>query len=112
MRSRDNGWSVLAATESVRAATRANRRLLVGCAILITACASANGTAPQGFEARATGAFRFLTWNVSDSEWVKHFDDSRAVLRYADPDIVTIIEIAPALSAVDVRRMLSGLRGP
>jgi len=58
------------------------------------------------------GSFRFLTWNVSDSEWVKHGDESRAVLSYADPDVVMIIEIAPAMNATDVRRMLSGLRGP
>ena len=55
---------------------------------------------------------RLLQWNVSDSAWVKRADLSRAVLRHADPDIVVLVQVAPAIDAGTIRSMLTGLRGP
>jgi hypothetical protein len=60
---------------------------------------------------RAVPPFRMLAWNVTDSEWVKHADETRAVLRHADADILILVEVAPTLGVGDVRRMVEGLRG-
>jgi len=57
-------------------------------------------------------AFRLLTWNVSDSAWVQHLDETRAVLRHADADVFAFEQVAPGMDAGAVRRILSGLRGP
>jgi hypothetical protein len=55
---------------------------------------------------------RILEWNVSDSAWVKNESATRSVLRHADPDVVVLIQIHPGLTTVDLKRVLSGIRGP
>lgn len=57
-------------------------------------------------------SFRLVEWNVSDSAWLKRAELSRAVLRHADPDLVVLVQVAPAIDAGTIRSMLAGLRGP
>jgi hypothetical protein len=56
--------------------------------------------------------FRILEWNVSDSAWVRHREESRALLRFADPDVVVLVQVPAAMTENGVRDMLVGLRGP
>ncbi|MCG6954892.1 MAG: endonuclease/exonuclease/phosphatase family protein [Gemmatimonadetes bacterium] len=56
--------------------------------------------------------FRLLEWNVSDSAWIRHREESRAVLRHVDPDIVVLVQVAAGMTAGGIRDMLVGLRGP
>lgn len=66
-----------------------------------------------GFPDSASGpGFRVLEWNVSDSAWVRHREESRAVLRHADPDIIVLLQVAAGIPEDGVRDMLVGLRGP
>jgi hypothetical protein len=74
--------------------------------VVFTLFILASATAPRD------NTIRLLEWNVSDSAWVKNEGAARAVLKHADPDVVVLIQIHPSLSAQDVKRVLSGLRGP
>lgn len=55
---------------------------------------------------------RVLSWNVSDSAWVKQAEASRAVLRHANPDVVVLVQVNRFIDDAGIRHMLSGLRGP
>ena len=78
------------------------------CAVPLIAAAGAVGAQSS----RAVVSFRVLEWNVSDSEWVKHAEATRAVLRHADADVFVLVQVGKGLAAPDIRRMLAGLRGP
>ena len=57
-------------------------------------------------------AFRLLEWNVSDSAWVNQRDATRQLLRETDPDVLVLVQVAPAIDVAGIRAMLAGLRGP
>jgi endonuclease/exonuclease/phosphatase family metal-dependent hydrolase len=78
----------------------------LAAASTLSAQRRANTLAPSG------ASFRLLEWNVSDSEWVKHADETRAVLRHADADVFVLAQVAGSIDALAIRRMLAGLRGP
>ena len=87
---------------------RAGLRALLLLALAAYAAPAQDRAAPP----RDGRAFRLLTWNVSDSAWVQHLDETRAVLRHADADVFAFEQVAPGMDAGAVRRILSGLRGP
>ncbi len=89
-------------------------RALVGgvLAVVASSCGRLSVASGTVAGAQSRGGFRLLEWNVSDSAWLKQAAATRAVLRYADPDVVVLVQVAPAIDAAAVRRILAGLRGP
>ncbi|MEP6762929.1 MAG: endonuclease/exonuclease/phosphatase family protein [Gemmatimonadaceae bacterium] len=77
----------------------------IGASSVLSHHASAQPTRPAN-------AFRVLEWNVSDSGWVRQSASSRAVLRWANPDVLVLAQVSKGLNANAIKRMLSGLRGP
>jgi len=76
--------------------------------LLATVVAFAVGGSPSA----SSAGFRLLEWNVSDSAWIRHRGASRALLRFADPDIIVLVQVASGMTEGDIRDMLDGLRGP
>ncbi len=78
--------------------------MLVLCMVCVACMALRTPSdAPQA--ALPSEYFRVLEWNVSDSDWVKHRDASRTVLRHADSGILVLVQVAGGLNAGDVRHI-------
>jgi hypothetical protein len=86
-------------------------RQFVAAGIAITLASSLFASAPAQSPTSARNTFRVLQWNVSDSAWVKAEPATRAVLHYANPDIVMLVEVHKYMTAPEVKRMMSGMRG-
>jgi hypothetical protein len=54
--------------------------------------------------------FRILSWNVSGDAFVAEQPDFRSLLRWGDPDVVLLDEVAPSAGPSELITALTGLR--
>jgi len=54
--------------------------------------------------------FRILSWNISNDAFVAEQPDFRSLLRWGDPDVVLLDEVAPSADPVELIKALTGLR--
>ncbi|MCC7375575.1 MAG: endonuclease/exonuclease/phosphatase family protein [Verrucomicrobiales bacterium] len=67
--------------------------------------------ASDPFPSPAPGAFRVLSWNVSQENLFKFADRYRAMFRIANPDLLLLDEIQGGRTQTEVAAVLSGVRG-
>jgi hypothetical protein len=58
----------------------------------------------------ANDTFRILSWNISDDAFVAEQSDFQTLLRWGDPDVVLLDEVAPTADPSELIRALTGLR--
>src|SRR6478672_3391866 len=80
--------------------------------VALACCLAVLSSPIRAQSTKTPSTFRVLQWNVSDSAWVKKLDSTRAVLRYADPDVFMLVSISASMDGSSIRQALSGLRGP
>ncbi len=54
--------------------------------------------------------FRILSWNISGDAFVAKQSDFRSLLRWGDPDVVLLDEVAPSASLSELTKAITGLR--
>jgi hypothetical protein len=54
--------------------------------------------------------FRILSWNISSDAFVAEQSDFRSLLRWGDPDVVLLDEVAPSADPAELRMAITGLR--
>lgn len=54
--------------------------------------------------------FRILSWNISGDAFVAEQSDFRSLLRWGDPDVVLLDEVAPSADPSELAKALKGLR--
>lgn len=83
-------------------------RWLVGV-VGLALCWAPEISAEEMDEAQTT--FRVLSWNISDDAIVDEADEFRAILNWADPDVVLLDEVSPAISPDVLHEHLTTLSG-
>jgi hypothetical protein len=66
--------------------------------------------APVNVHATGDGQFRILSWNISSDAFVNEPSEFRSLLRWADPDVVLLDEVAPSADPSELIKVLTGLR--
>lgn len=72
-------------------------------AVAITSCAA---NVPQA----NNDSIRVLSWNISGDAFVSKPREFRSLLRWANPDVVLLDEVAPTASEDELRKSLDDLR--
>lgn len=72
--------------------------------------ALAFGAGPGDTLATQDTTFRILSWNISLDAFVNEQPEFRALLRWADPDLVLLDEVSPAADPLELKKALTGLR--